>query len=62
MNPYLKLGLKSFSVFVASIGISSLVSRAAGQISLFDGLALLWPGVVGLATYWGGVADWKSVV
>ena len=57
MNPYVKLGLKSFSVFIGAIGVSSVVRTAVGQISLYDGLALLWPGLVALAAYWGGVAD-----
>ena len=65
MPPYLKLALKSVAVFVGAIGGSSLASRAAGQISLLDGFAILWPGVVALAAYWGGVADstpapWKT--
>jgi hypothetical protein len=57
MNPYLKLTLKSFAVFVSAIGVSSGVREVAGQISLIDWLANLWPGVVALAAYWGGVAD-----
>ena len=57
MSPYLKLALKSFAVFVGSIGVTSGVAHAAGQISLLDWLANLWPGVVALAAYWGGVAD-----
>jgi hypothetical protein len=57
VSPYLKLGLKSFSVFIAAIGVTSGVSHAAGQISLLDWLANLWPGLVALAAYWGGVAD-----
>jgi hypothetical protein len=57
MKPWHKFWIKSFSVFVASITVSKGVSTVAGQIQLLDGLAILWPGVVGLATYWGGVAD-----
>lgn len=57
MNPYLKLGLKSFAVFVAAISATNILSRVSGQISLFDWLAALWPAVIALAAYWGGVAD-----
>lgn len=57
MNPYLKLALKSFTVFVGGIGVTKLASSATGQISLLDWFAILWPAVVALAAYWGGVAD-----
>lgn len=57
MNPYLKLGLKSFAVFVSAVGATKLTASATGQISLFDWLAVLWPAIVALAAYWGGVAD-----
>lgn len=57
MHPYLKLGLKSFAVFVGAVGATKLTASATGQISLFDWLAVLWPAVVALAAYWGGVAD-----
>jgi hypothetical protein len=57
VNPYLKLGLKSFAVFIGAVGSTSVISKATGQISLFDWLAVLWPAVVALAAYWGGVAD-----
>jgi hypothetical protein len=57
VSPYLKFWLKSFSVFIAAISVSSGVRHVVGQISLIDWLANLWPGVVALAAYWGGVAD-----
>jgi hypothetical protein len=57
MNPYVKLLLKSFAVFVGSVTVSKGMADAAGQLSLLDGLALVWPGVIALAAYWGGVAD-----
>jgi hypothetical protein len=57
MNPYLKLGLKSFAVFIGAVGSTSVLSRATGQINLYDWLAVLWPAFVALAAYWGGVAD-----
>jgi len=57
MNPYLKLGLKSFAVFVGAMGATKITASATGQISLFDWLAVLWPAIVALAAYWGGVAD-----
>jgi len=56
-GPYGKFWLKTFSVFVGCITITSFTARVAGQISLIDWLALLWPGVVGVAAYWGGVFD-----
>ena len=57
MNPYVKLGLKSFSVFVGGLAVTNILTRATGQISLIDWLAVLWPAIYGLATYWGGIAD-----
>ena len=57
MSPYLKLGLKSFSVFVIGLGATQVFNQVTGQISLYDWIALLWPGIYGLATYLNGVAD-----
>ena len=57
MNPYLKLGIKSFSVFVGAVGATSLFTKATGQINLYDWLAVLWPALVALGSYWGGIAD-----
>lgn len=50
MNPYLKLVLKCFAVFVGSIGFIH------GTGAHFD-LATAWPGVVAVAAYLGAVAD-----
>ena len=57
MNPYLRLALKSFAVFVGATGFAKGGALAIGQISLIDWFALLMPGVVALAAYWGGVVD-----
>lgn len=65
MPPWAVFFLKSVSVFVGAVGVTDVVRRATGQISLFDWLAMLWPAVAALAAYWGGVADstpapWKG--
>lgn len=57
MRPYYKFWLKSFAVFVGAMGLAKGGASALGQISLIDWFALLSPGVLALAAYWGGVAD-----
>lgn len=57
MNPYLKLALNSFYVFVVSVVATKIIASATGQISLIDWLAALWPAVVALASYWRGIAE-----
>lgn len=57
MNAYVKLALKSFSIFVGAMAATKLQHEVTGQITLFDALAILWPAMVALAAYWGGVAD-----
>jgi hypothetical protein len=57
MNPYVKLLIKSFSVFVIGLGGTFALNKATGQISLYDWMAVIWPGIYGLATYLNGVAD-----
>lgn len=65
MNPYLKLTLKSLAVFLGALAGTDAQHWLTGQISLFDGIALFWPGLVALGAYWSGAIDttpapWKS--
>lgn len=50
MNPYVKLGLKCFAVFVGSVSVIH------GTGSHLD-LATAWPGIVAVGVYLGGVSD-----
>lgn len=65
MNPYLRLLFKSVAVFMGAVSVTKGQFAVTGQINLFDWLALLWPGALAVAAYWGGVADstpapWKE--
>jgi hypothetical protein len=56
-TPYQKFWIKSFAAFAGAITVTGGVHQLAGQISLIDWLALLWPGIVAVFIYWGSVAD-----
>jgi hypothetical protein len=57
MNPYVKLSLKSVGIFIGALAVNWGALKAAGQISLIDWIAVLWPGILAVSAYWGGVAD-----
>lgn len=57
MNPYVTLAMKSIGIFAGALTLNFGAMKAAGQISLIDWLAFLWPGILAVSAYWGGVAD-----
>lgn len=61
MSQTSRFWIKSFLVFIGSMGATTGISRVFGQISLFDVLAVVWPAVAALAGYWGGVIDTAPV-
>jgi hypothetical protein len=55
MNPYMKFGIKSVTVFGGALSLGSNVQTFTGAD--FNWVLFLAPAVSALLAYWGGVVD-----